>query len=205
MKRVAIYARVSTKDQTTENQLLDLREYCKRREWVIAQEFVDEGVSGAKEIRPQLTGLMNMARKRKVDIVLVWRFDRFARSLKHLINALAEFTSWGIDFVSYGDAIDTTSPQGKLHFHMISAFSEFERELIRDRVNSGLRRARERGIRLGRPNVSWDVDKAREMRARGVSVRSIAKLLGVSKSLVAKECPLNHRENGALVPSRSEA
>ncbi len=204
MKRVALYCRVSTKEQTAENQLLDLRDFCKMRKWDIIQEFVDHGVSGAKEIRPQLTELMKMAKKRKLDVVLVWRFDRFARSLKHLINALAEFNFYGIDFVSYQDGIDTTSPAGKLQFQIVGAFSEFERDIIRERVMSGLRRAREQGIRLGRPFVSWDVDKALEMRARGASVRSIAAQLGVSKSLVAQVCPLKARDNGALVPSRSE-
>jgi DNA invertase Pin-like site-specific DNA recombinase len=203
MKRVALYCRVSTKEQTVENQLLDLREYCKLRQWDITHEFTDHGVSGAKEIRPQLTELMKMAKKRKLDVVLVWRFDRFARSLKHLINALAEFNFYGIDFVSYQDGIDTTSPAGKLQFQIVGAFSEFERDIIRERVKSGLRRAVEAGIRLGRPNVSWDVDKAQEMRARGVSLRSIAAELGVSKSLVAQACPLKVREKGALIPSRS--
>jgi DNA invertase Pin-like site-specific DNA recombinase len=205
MKRVALYARVSTKEQTAENQLLDLREYCSQRQWTIRAEFVDHGISGAKQDRPQLKLMMNMARRRSVDVVLVWRFDRFARSLIHLVTAMAEFNTWGVDFVSFGDNIDTTSPQGKLHFHMISAFSEFERELIRERINSGLRRAREQGIRLGRPNVSWDLKKAQEMRAQGVSVRSIAAQLGVSKSLVAQACPLISVQNGAAVPSRSGA
>lgn len=185
-KRVALYCRVSTKDQTSENQLIDLRKYSEQRGWTITAEFVDHGISGTKDDRPQLNALMGMVKKRKVDVVLVWRFDRFARSLRHLVNALAEFNALGVDFVSYGDNIDTTSPQGKLHFHMISAFSEFERELIRARVLSGLQRAKTEGIRLGRPKMTWNIDMAQKMKDEGHSIRFIADLMKVSKSSVAR-------------------
>jgi len=185
-KRVGIYCRVSTKDQNPENQLIDLRSYCKQRGWTIAGEFIDHGVSGTKEDRKQLAAIMQQAKKRKIDVVLVWRFDRFARSLRQLVNALSEFNSLGIDFVSYGDNIDTTSAQGKLHFHMVSAFSEFERELIRDRVLSGLQRARAEGTSLGRPRSTWDTATALKMRGQGLSIREIADLLKVPRSSVSR-------------------
>src|SRR4051812_42068965 len=111
MKRVGIYARVSTKDQTTENQLLDLRKYCEARGWQITAECVDHGISGAKDDRPALKEVMGLARKRKIDTLLVWRFDRFARSLSHLVNTLEELKGLGIDFVSYQESIDTATPQ----------------------------------------------------------------------------------------------
>ncbi len=186
MKKVAIYARVSTKDQNPESQLLDLRKYVKLRNWTIYQEYVDWGVSGAKESRPALDKLMKDARKRKFDILLVWRFDRFARSTKHLVTALEELEGLGIDFCSYQDSIDTSTNHGKLVFTIMGAIAEFERSLIRERVLAGIRRARENGITLGRPPVKVDIEKMKELASQGNSVRVIAKELGVSKSLVHK-------------------
>ena len=186
MKKVAIYGRVSTKDQNPESQLLDLRKYVKLRNWTIYQEYVDRGVSGAKESRPALDKLMKDARKRKFDILLVWKFDRFARSTKHLVTALEELEGLGIDFCSYQDSIDTSTNHGKLVFTIMGAIAEFERSLIRERVLSGLRRAKENGIRLGRPSLEVDLDKMKELALNGNSVRAIAKEMGVSKSLVHK-------------------
>lgn len=186
MKKVAIYGRVSTKDQNPESQLLDLRKYEKLRNWTIYQEYVDWGVSGAKESRPALDKLMKDARKRKFDILLVWRFDRFARSTKHLVTALEELEGLGIDFCSYQDSIDTSTNHGKLVFTIMGAIAEFERSLIRERVLAGVRRARENGIRLGRPPLEVDLDKVKELASDGNSVREIAKEMGISKSLVHK-------------------
>jgi len=186
MKKVAIYARVSTKDQNPESQLLDLRKYVKLRDWEVYQEYVDRGVSGIKENRPALDRLMKDARKRKFDILLVWRFDRFARSTKHLVTALEELEGLGIDFCSYQDSIDTSTNHGKLVFTIMGAIAEFERSLIRERVLAGIRRAKERGIRLGRPPLELDIEKVKELAFNGNSVRSIAKQMGVSKSLVHK-------------------
>ena len=186
MKTVAIYARVSTKDQNPESQLLDLRKYVKLRSWEVYQEYVDRGVSGAKENRPALDKLMKDARKRKFDILLVWKFDRFARSTKHLVTALEELEGLGIDFCSYEDSIDTSTNHGKLVFTIMGAIAEFERSLIRERVLAGVRRAKENGIRLGRPPLELDIERMKDLASQGSSVRAIAKEMGISKSLVHK-------------------
>jgi len=179
--RVALYARVSTTDQSTDSQLLDLRKYVSDRGWQIYREFVDEGISGTKDSRPALDQLMDDARKRKFDVVLVWRFDRFARSTRHLINALEEFKNLGIDFVSFQENIDTSSPLGSAIFTIISAVAQLERDVIAERVKAGLRRAKESGRKLGRPRVAADADKIAALRAQGRSWREIAEELGISK------------------------
>jgi len=146
---------------------------------------VDRGVSGAKEQRPELNRLMEMTRKRRCDIVLVHRFDRFARSSRHLLNTLEEFRAINVDFVSFSEAVDTTTPAGRMLFSVIGAIAEFERSLIRERVMAGLQRARIQGKRLGRPRVLPGGDPV-ALRASGLSVRAIAARLGMSKSWVAK-------------------
>lgn len=173
--RVAVYARVSTKDQTAENQLQDLRRFCASRGWSIEKEFVDPGMRGDRDDRPALRELMGFARKRLADAVLVWRFDRFARSLKHLLNTLAELNELGIHFISYSENLDTTTSQGRLVFGVLGAIAEFERDLIRERVASGLRRARAEGTKLGRPRRSdaENIEHARQLRAQGLSLRVI--------------------------------
>ncbi len=184
--RVAVYARVSTTDQSTDSQLLDLRRYVRERGWTLFNEYCDNGVSGTTDSRPALNELMNAARKRKFDAVLVWRFDRFARSTKHLILALEEFKNLGIDFVSYQENIDTSSPLGSAIFTIISAVAQLERDIIAERVKAGLRRARERGKRIGRPKISVDEDEIRRLRAGGHSLREIAKQVGISHTKVAQ-------------------
>ena len=186
MKRIAIYARVSTTDQSTESQLLDLRRYVSERGWNIFKEYVDEGISGTKDNRPALNGLMNDAKKRRFDVVLVWRFDRFARSTKHLILALEEFKNLGIDFVSYQENIDTSSPLGSAIFTIISAVAQLERDIIAERVKAGLRRAKERGKRIGRPEISVDEGEIQRLRAGGHSLREIAEQVGISHTKVAQ-------------------
>ena len=183
--RVALYARVSTLDQSTDSQLLDLRRYVSDRGWQISREYVDEGVSGTKEKRPALNELMNDARKRRFDRVLVWRFDRFARSTKHLVLALEEFRHLGIDFVSYQENIDTSSPLGGAIFTIISAVAQLERDIIAERVKAGLRRARNRGKKLGRPRVHVDLEQVGALYAQGCSTRAIARKLGLKKSTAA--------------------
>jgi len=183
--RVALYARVSTTDQSTDSQLLDLRRYVSERGWNIFKEYVDEGISGTKDSRPALNDLMNDARKRRFDVVLVWRFDRFARSTKHLILALEEFRNLGIDFVSYQENIDTSSPLGSAIFTIISAVAQLERDIIAERVKAGLRRAKEDGKKLGRPKASVDVEKIHWLRSKGLSLRAIAKQTGVSRTTVS--------------------
>ncbi len=183
--RVALYARVSTTDQSTDSQLLDLRRYVSERGWNIFREYVDEGISGTKDSRPALNELMNDAKKRRFDVVLVWRFDRFARSTKHLILALEEFRNLGIDFVSYQENIDTSSPLGSAIFTIISAVAQLERDIIAERVKAGLRRAKENGKKLGRPRVTVDTEKIHSLRSKGLSLRAIAKETGVSRTTVS--------------------
>ncbi len=183
--RVAIYARVSTSDQSTESQLLDLRRYVRERGWLLFNEYCDNGVSGTKDSRPALNELMDAAKKRRFDTVLVWRFDRFARSTKHLILALEEFRNLGIDFVSYQENIDTSSPLGSAIFTIISAVAQLERDIIAERVKAGLRRARENGKKLGRPRAPVDTEKIHLLRSKGLSLRAIAKETGVSRTTVA--------------------
>jgi len=186
MKRIAIYARVSTTDQSTESQLLDLRRYVSERGWNIFREYSDNGISGTKDSRPALNELMNDAKKRRFDVVLVWRFDRFARSTKHLILALEEFRNLGIDFVSYQENIDTSSPLGSAIFTIISAVAQLERDIIAERVKAGLRRAKENGKKLGRPVARVDHELVHRMRKQGFSHRAIATQLGISHSTVGQ-------------------
>jgi len=183
--RVALYARVSTTEQSTDSQLLDLKRYVSERGWNIFKEYVDEGISGTKDSRPALNDLMNDAKKRRFDVVLVWRFDRFARSTKHLILALEEFRNLGIDFVSYQENIDTSSPLGSAIFTIISAVAQLERDIIAERVKAGLRRAKENGKKLGRPKASVDTEKIHWLRSKGLSLRAIAKETGVSRTTVS--------------------
>lgn len=180
-KRVGIYARVSTDDQNSNNQLIDLRRFVEQRGWLICKEYIDHGVSGFKDQRPALDELMRDARKRKFDVILVTKFDRFARSAKHLLNALDEFASLGIDFCSLQDSVDTTTPYGKAMFTIIGAMAELERELIRGRVKSGVQKAKERGKTLGRPKADFDVSKATCLYKEGQSYSAIGRLLGVSR------------------------
>ena len=185
-KRVAIYVRVSTKDQSVGMQLNDLERYSKERGLNIFKVYEDNGVSGTKETRPALGQLMDDARKRKFNVVLVWRFDRFARSTKHLVNALYEFRNLGIDFISYQENIDTSSPLGEAIFTIISAMSKLERDIIAERVKGGLRKARANGKRLGRPKNEVDTDKVIEYRKQNKSIRQIAAELNLSKGAVQR-------------------
>ena len=155
--RVALYARVSTLNgQDPEMQLAELREYASRRGWSITSEYVDQGVSGSKESRPELNQLMADAHRRKFDAVLVWKIDRFGRSLKHLVNALADLCAYGVAFISFRDNLDLSTPSGRLMFQIIGAMAEFERSLIQERVKAGLRNARAKGKKLGRPRAQVD-------------------------------------------------
>ena len=185
--RVALYGRVSTTDQSTESQLLDLRRYTRERGWQIFEEYIDEGISGTKDSRPALNQLMNDARKRRFDSVLVWRFDRFARSTKHLILALEEFKNLGIDFISYQENIDTSSPLGAAIFTIISAVAQLERDIISERVKAGLRRARENGKQLGRPKgCGIDTQLVTELREQGLSMAKIAEQMNSSAATVCR-------------------
>jgi DNA invertase Pin-like site-specific DNA recombinase len=184
-RRAAVYSRVSTNGQTVANQLPDLRRYAQQRGWVITEEYTDEGISGAKSSRPALDRLMADARKGRFDAVLVWRFDRFARSTTHLLSALEEFRTLGVDFVSVQEAVDTSTPMGKMIFTVVAAVAELERSIINERVRAGLARVRLEGKRLGRPPATVDTVRLAKLRQEGLSVRSIAAQLGVPKSTVA--------------------
>src|ERR1700719_404334 len=163
--RIGIYARVSTKDQSCELQLRDLRTYCAALGFEPAREYIDVGRSGGKESRPELNILMDDARKRQVDAIVVWRFDRFARSTKHLLLALEEFRSLGIQFISYQENIDTSSALGQALFTIVSAVAQLERDLIRERVSAGIRNARANGKKLGRPHVTANLEEILQLRA----------------------------------------
>lgn len=182
--RVGIYVRVSTKDQSCDLQLRDLRAYCTARHLSLVREYTDVGHSGTKDSRPQLNELMSDARKRKLDCVLVWRFDRFARSTKHLLLALEEFRGLGIQFISYQENIDTGTPLGQAIFTIVSAVAQLERDLICERVNAGIQTARAAGKQLGRPKRYVDRDKLEQLLLEGKSLRTIAALLGVGYGTV---------------------
>lgn len=185
-RRAALYARTSTSDQHAELQLHDLRQLAEQRGWRVVGEYVDEGISGARERRPQLDRLMQDAHAGKLDVVAVWRFDRFARSVKHLVTALDTFRAIGVDFVSARDAVDTTTPAGRFTFQVFAAVAELERELIRERTRAGVAAARRRGKRIGRPPCRLDIDHALELRAQGHSVRQIAAELGAPRSVIQR-------------------
>lgn len=182
--QVGIYARVSTQDQDIQMQLSDLRRYCTSRGWNIFKEYLDEGVSGLKASRASLDILMADARARRIDIVLVWRFDRFARSSKQLALALDEFQHLGIDFVSFQEQIDTSTPMGKMVFTVMGAVAELERNIIIERIHGGLRRAKEKGKTFGRPRVEISPDSLKDMQTRGYSIRKMAMALGVPRSTI---------------------
>ena len=175
--RAAIYARVSTFDQEPENQLQEVRRYVGARGWQ-ATEYVDKGVSGAKDSRPALDTLVRDAKRRKFDTLVVWRLDRLGRNLRHLILLLEELQALGVAFVSLSEGIDATTPAGKLQLHILGAIAEFERARIAERVKAGLQRARAQGKRLGRPRRV--VPESRLAPVRGLSIRHAATVLGVS-------------------------
>ena len=186
-KTVAIYARVSTDKQAVDMQLAELQEYLKKREWGIYKEYIDQGYSGGNTKRPAFSQMMEDARKRKFDVLLVWKLDRLGRSLKDLINTLDELGALGIDFISYENQLDTSTPTGKLVFHVIGAVAEFEKDIIRERVKAGLENAKRNGKRLGRPPVPEGVlEKAKALRSEGLSFRKIGKRLGVDEGTVRK-------------------
>jgi DNA invertase Pin-like site-specific DNA recombinase len=180
--RALIYARVSTShhDQKPEAQIEELRRYCTARGWDISDEIVDHGYSGGTDQRPGLKRLMALVRARNVDVVVVTKLDRFARSLKHLVAALDEFSSLGVLFVSVGDQIDLTTASGRLMLHLLAAFAEFERGLIRERTLAGLAFARSQGKRLGRPKTRPDAEILR-LRAQGASYSQIQRQLKISR------------------------
>lgn len=186
-KRAAIYARVSTADQSPQMQLDALREYAQRRGLEVVAEYCDHGVSGTKARRPELDRLMDASRKRRHDLVLVYRFDRMARSTTHLLRVLEEFEGLGIQFISFAENLDTSTPMGRAMFTIIGALAELERNLIVERSTEGQRRARARGKHVGRPRKAIDTDMILHLRQReGLSLRAIADRLGISTTIVQR-------------------
>lgn len=186
IKRVALYARVSTVDkgQDPETQLIQLREYAKRRNFQVFGEFVDTA-SGTTEDRKEYKQMLLAAQKRKIDVVLVWRYDRFARSTQALVNGLKQFQALGVDFISYQENIDTTTPTGELIFHVMASLAQFESSLISERVKAGMQRARDQGKPISRPRIS----KARQqvlfdLHKTGISMNQISKKAKVAYGTV---------------------
>ena len=181
-KRVAIYARVSTleKGQDPETQLLQLREFAQRRGFEVTGEYVDYA-SGKTEQREQYKTMLDLVRKRQIEVVLVWRYDRFARSTQALVNSLNEFKSLGVDFISYQENVDTTTPQGELIFSIMASLAQFESALISDRVKAGMARAKAQGKRISRPRLNGNLrDKIKELYDKKTSIKKISKQLGIS-------------------------
>jgi DNA invertase Pin-like site-specific DNA recombinase len=184
--KIALYARVSTDGQDPEVQLQALRAHATNRGWTIVEEFVDHGFSGAKEKRPALDRMIKAAWTGTFQAVLVWRFDRFARSVKHLLTALEQFRSLKINFISLQEQLDTSTPIGHAMFTIIGAMAQLERDIIRERVKAGLDRARARGIRLGRPVASAQPDQVLALHGEGLSLPDIAQQLHCSRSTVKR-------------------
>lgn len=186
--KTAIYARVSTTDQDCTQQLTALREYVATRGWTAAGEYVDQAVSGAKDRRPALDRLVQDARMRKVDCIVVWKLDRWGRSLIHLAASMDELRTMGVRFIAVTQGIDTdqTSATGKLLMNILASFAEFERELIKERTAAGVARARKEGKTIGRPRLVVDRQKVLDMRAAGMSLRAIAQQTGSSAASVLR-------------------
>jgi DNA invertase Pin-like site-specific DNA recombinase len=181
--RAAIYARVSTANngQDPVVQTREIREYCERRGWQLVGEYVELGISGAKEKRPELDRLMSGAHRRRFDAIVVWKFDRFARSVSHLLRALETFKALGVEFVSLSEQVDTSTPTGRMVFTVLGAVAELERNLIAERVRAGLRNAKAKGKQLGRPRVSVNLTRINSLRSEGRSWAAIAMEMGIGE------------------------
>ena len=188
-KKVALYSRVSTDRQTTENQLIELRAVAERHGWMIIDEYIDEGISGAKgrDKRPEFDRLLKDAARKKFDLIASWSVDRLGRSLQDLVAFLSEIHAKKVDLYLHQQGMDTTTPAGKALFQMMGVFAEFERAMIQERVKAGLERARAQGKRLGRPTVSAEIEaRIAELRGEGMGKIKIAKTLGIGVSTVQR-------------------
>ncbi len=188
-KQVAIYARVSTSGQTTDNQLRELRKVAKRQGWDVVAEYVDNGKSGAlgRDKRPQLDNMLKAAVRKEFDVVMAWSVDRLGRSLQHLVELLSELHAKDVDLYLHQQAIDTTTPAGRALFQMMGIFAEFERAMMQERIKAGLARAGAQGKKLGRPRVSKAVEaRIRAERRAGKGKKKIARELGVGTSTVER-------------------
>jgi DNA invertase Pin-like site-specific DNA recombinase len=188
-KRVAIYARVSTDHQSTENQVRELRQVAKRHGWTVVAQYVDQGISGAKgrDQRPQFDALLRGVARREFDLVAAWSVDRLGRSLQDLVGFLTDLQAKRVDLYLQQQALDTTTPAGRMLFQMLGVFAEFERSLIQARVNAGLTRARANGVKLGRPRTAAKVEqRVRELAATGMGKQKIARTLGIGVSVTQR-------------------
>lgn len=183
-KRVALYLRVSTNQQTTENQRLELESYCKRQEWEVAKIYDDSGISGKNDDRPALQEMLADSVKSRFSVVVCWKIDRIARSTINLLQILQQLRAAGVDFCATTQAIDTTNSAGRMLMTFLGAIAEFERETIVERVRAGLQRAKTNGVRLGRPRVGFDVKKALELRQGGLGYKQIAKEMGIPRTTI---------------------
>ena len=195
-QRVALYARVSTRELSPDLQLDALRVLAIQRGWQVVAEYVDQGVSGTRARRPELDRLLRDVHRGAVDVVAVWKFDRFARSTQQLVTALNDFRARNVEFVSVQDGIDTSTAAGRMVFGVIASLAEFERELIVEPVRAGLAAARRRGRRGGRPRGQVDVARARALRAQGRPLRAIAEDLGVGVATLSRAL-VEHSKNPA--------
>jgi len=190
---VAFYARVSTSDQNCEMQVRELREYAERRGWKVSAEYLDTGWSGAKASRPELDRLMKDAALRRFDAVLVWKLDRFGRSVRNCLDGIESLRAHGVRFLAVSQSIDTdeSNPTARLLLHILASVAEFERELIRERVRAGIKSAKHNGKQLGRKRIVFDRSKAIEMHLAGTSIRDIAAALGVGAGTIHRTCSKN--------------
>jgi DNA invertase Pin-like site-specific DNA recombinase len=203
-KRVALYTRVSTSDQTAENQLRALREHAERAGWRIVAEFTDHAVSGTREKRPGLDALLVEARRRRLDLIAVAALDRLGRNLRHLVTLLDELQHLGVGLVSLREALDLTSPIGRAMYALVGVLAEVERAWIVERTHAGLRRARAQGKRLGRPRAIIDGRRLRQLLAAGASYRAVARALKVSEGTVrraAQDDPAFRQSRSQVCPS----
>ena len=211
--RVAIYRRVSRVDQNPQLQEDGIREFVARRGWNITDEYLDHGVSGSREKRPALDRLLADARRRKFDLVVVWKSDRLFRSLKNMVNTLADLDALGVGFASVTEPFDTTTPSGRLLLHLVSAMAEFEKAILVERTRAGVAAARRRGAKLGRPRKKIDLDHARELLGMGRSLRQVSAEMGIPYATLyrairggdpktSSHLPLAHAGNDAAHEAR---
>lgn len=179
--RIAIYARVSTDEQNVDTQVQECRRYCELKGYQAVTVFIDEGISGTRTSRPQFDAMLAQARAKQFDAIMVWRFDRASRSTRHLLTLLDDLSKWGVDFISIREQVDTTTAVGKMLFTMISAFAQFERDVISDRTKAAMQRLKREGKQVGRDKVI-DYGRVQALKAQGLAPKAIAEALGISES-----------------------
>lgn len=184
-------------------QTAELEQFCEARGWKIVGSYIDKGVSGTKDSRPELDRLMKDASRRKFDTVLVWKFDRFARSVSHLLRALETFNALGVAFVSLSEQLDTTTPAGKMVFTVLGAVAELERSLIVERVRAGLRHAKSKGKSLGRPRVNADAGRVAALRSKGMSWSEVCEQTGLSKGTAQRAFASLPKNPVEMVPANA--